>query len=82
MPAANCDDPGALRSILNLWLDAGADLGNHTFTHPDINDVPLAQYTADIVKGEPELKRRTRGAWPEARPTSAIPTCASARRRK
>jgi peptidoglycan-N-acetylglucosamine deacetylase len=50
------DDPGALRRILNLWLDAGADLGNHSSTHPDINDVPLAQYTADIVKGEPELQ--------------------------
>jgi peptidoglycan/xylan/chitin deacetylase (PgdA/CDA1 family) len=49
-------DPRSVRRILDLWLDAGADLGNHSFSHPDINDVPLAQYTADIVKGEPELR--------------------------
>jgi peptidoglycan-N-acetylglucosamine deacetylase len=45
-----------LREILDMWLDAGADLGNHTFSHPNINQVPLADYTADIVKGEPLVK--------------------------
>lgn len=52
----NMDHPGSLRGLLDLWLDAGADLGNHSATHSDINNVPLAQYTADIVKGEPELR--------------------------
>jgi peptidoglycan-N-acetylglucosamine deacetylase len=42
--------------LLDLWLDAGAELGNHTFSHPDINNVPLADYTADVVKGEPILR--------------------------
>jgi peptidoglycan-N-acetylglucosamine deacetylase len=45
-----------LRQILDLWLDAGADLGNHSYSHPDINNVALDQYTADIVKGEPILR--------------------------
>ena len=45
-----------LRRLLDLWLDAGADLGNHTYSHPDLNTVPLADYTADIVKGEPILR--------------------------
>ena len=45
-----------LRRILDLWLDAGAELGNHTYSHPDINTVPLADYTADVVKGEPILR--------------------------
>jgi peptidoglycan/xylan/chitin deacetylase (PgdA/CDA1 family) len=45
-----------LRRLLDLWLDAGADLGNHTYSHPDINTVPLADYTADVVKGEPILR--------------------------
>jgi peptidoglycan-N-acetylglucosamine deacetylase len=45
-----------LREILNLWLDAGADLGNHAYSHPDLNRIPLDQYTADIVKGEPLLR--------------------------
>ena len=45
-----------LRRILDLWLDAGAELGNHTYSHPDINTVALADYTANIVKGEPILR--------------------------
>jgi len=45
-----------LREILDIWLAAGADLGNHSWSHPDINNTPLAQYTADIVKGEPAVR--------------------------
>ena len=26
--------PAGLRQILDLWLDSGADLGNHTYSHP------------------------------------------------
>lgn len=48
--------PDGMREILELWLDAGADLGNHTYSHPNINNVSLAEYTADIIKGEPILK--------------------------
>ena len=45
-----------LRRLLDLWLDAGAELGNHTYSHPDLNNVALADYTADVVKGEPILR--------------------------
>ena len=45
-----------LRSILDLWLDAGADLGNHSYSHLNINNVSLDDYTADIVRGEPILR--------------------------
>jgi len=45
-----------LRQILDLWLDAGADLGNHSYSHLNINNVPLDEYTADIVRGEPILR--------------------------
>jgi peptidoglycan/xylan/chitin deacetylase (PgdA/CDA1 family) len=45
--------PEGLRQILDMWLDAGAELGNHAYSHPDINNVPLDNYTADILKGEP-----------------------------
>jgi peptidoglycan/xylan/chitin deacetylase (PgdA/CDA1 family) len=48
--------PQGLRQILDLWLDAGADLGNHSYSHLNINNVPLDQYTADIIKGEPVLR--------------------------
>jgi peptidoglycan/xylan/chitin deacetylase (PgdA/CDA1 family) len=42
-----------LREILDMWLDSGAELGNHAYSHPDLNSVPLDTYTADILKGEP-----------------------------
>jgi peptidoglycan/xylan/chitin deacetylase (PgdA/CDA1 family) len=45
-----------LRQLLDLWLDAGADLGNHTYSHPDINQVPLETYTADVTKGEATVR--------------------------
>jgi peptidoglycan/xylan/chitin deacetylase (PgdA/CDA1 family) len=45
-----------LREVLDLWLDAGADLGNHTHSHSNINNVALEDYTADIVRGEPVVR--------------------------
>lgn len=50
------DDDAGLRKLLNLWLDAGATLGNHSYSHLDLNNVPLAQYTADITRGEEPLR--------------------------
>lgn len=44
------------REILNQWLDAGMELGNHTYSHLDGNRVPLDRYTADVAKGEPLIK--------------------------
>ena len=48
--------PEGLRQILNLWLDSGAELGNHSYSHLNINDVALEEYEADIVRGEPILR--------------------------
>jgi peptidoglycan/xylan/chitin deacetylase (PgdA/CDA1 family) len=48
--------PQGLRRILDLWLDAGADLGNHSYSHLNINQTPLEEYTADIVRGEPIVR--------------------------
>ncbi|WP_321476515.1 polysaccharide deacetylase family protein [uncultured Paludibaculum sp.] len=39
-------------ALLNRWLDAGCPLGNHTYSHPDLNKVPLLTYQEDILKGE------------------------------
>ncbi len=38
--------------LLRSWLDAGLELGNHTFSHVNIADVSLEKYEADILKGE------------------------------
>jgi peptidoglycan/xylan/chitin deacetylase (PgdA/CDA1 family) len=49
--------PEGLREILDLWLDAGADLGNHSYSHLNINVVRLDEFTADIVRGEPLVRK-------------------------
>jgi len=48
--------PEGLREVLGLWLDAGADLGNHSYSHLNINTVPLEEFTADVVRGEPLVR--------------------------
>lgn len=48
--------PDGLREVLELWLDAGAELGNHSHSHLSINNVPLAELTADITRGEPVVR--------------------------
>ena len=48
--------PAALRALLDLWLDAGADLGNHSHSHLNINVVGLDEYAKDIARGEPPIR--------------------------
>lgn len=38
--------------LLEAWLAAGLDLGNHGFSHLDLNTTPLAAYQDDVAKGE------------------------------
>ena len=44
--------PDTLPALLNMWLDADAELGNHTFSHADIDVTTVEAYEADIVRGE------------------------------
>lgn len=39
-------------AVVAQWLDAGVDLGNHTYSHPDLNKVPLWQFEDDLIRGE------------------------------
>jgi peptidoglycan/xylan/chitin deacetylase (PgdA/CDA1 family) len=39
--------------LLQQWIDAGQDLGNHGYAHLDLHAVPAEQFTADIARGEP-----------------------------
>jgi peptidoglycan/xylan/chitin deacetylase (PgdA/CDA1 family) len=42
-------------ALLKMWLDAGLELGNHTYSHPSLNKAPLEDFQADVVRGEPTL---------------------------
>lgn len=49
----SCGEPAAaLRDeVLNAWLDAGHDLGNHTWSHPDLERTSLEAYLGDVDRG-------------------------------
>ena len=38
-----------------MWLDAGAELGNHTWSHPDLNQVSLEEYEKQILATDEDL---------------------------
>jgi peptidoglycan/xylan/chitin deacetylase (PgdA/CDA1 family) len=37
--------------LLKMWLNAGLELGNHTYSHRDLNTTPLEQFQADVLRG-------------------------------
>jgi len=48
------DVPGeteARTALLRAWVDAGLDLGNHTYGHPSFFSTPLADYQSDVMRG-------------------------------
>jgi peptidoglycan/xylan/chitin deacetylase (PgdA/CDA1 family) len=42
--------------ILRDWLDAGMDLGNHTFAHRSLTRTPLRDYELDVIRGEEVIR--------------------------
>ena len=42
----------ARAALLQMWLDAGLTLGNHTYSHPDLQTTPLAEFEDDSIRGE------------------------------
>ena len=47
----------ALHAILEMWLDAGLELGNHSYSHFDLNTTELSRYQADVVRGEAATRK-------------------------
>ena len=37
---------------LSIWLDAGLELGNHTFAHTSLNRAGLKAFEEDVIQGE------------------------------
>jgi peptidoglycan/xylan/chitin deacetylase (PgdA/CDA1 family) len=52
---------------LERWLDAGFDLGNHTYSHGSLHRVDVAQYEEDILRGEKETRALLRKRGRELR---------------
>ena len=44
-------------ALLERWLEAGMDLGNHTYAHVSLNTTPVEAYEADIARDETETQR-------------------------
>jgi len=42
----------ARTALLKEWLDAGMTLGNHTYSHADLNAIELAVDEDEVIKGE------------------------------
>ncbi len=38
--------------LLRQWLEAGLELGNHTYSHPSLHKISLAEYQQEILRGE------------------------------
>ncbi len=56
--AGKLGEPQSERQVANLrrWLDAGMQLGNHSYSHESPNTLGAAAYIADIARGEPVLR--------------------------
>lgn len=41
--------------VLRMWREAGNPLGNHTWSHPNLQNLTVADYQAEIARNEPVL---------------------------
>src|SRR4051794_32234817 len=48
--------------ILKEWIRRGFDLGNHTYSHPDINVLSTEQIEEEIMRGESIIGPLMKGA--------------------
>ena len=49
-------EPGRI-ALLEQWVDAGHELGNHTYAHPSLYDTALPVFEEDVLRGEAITKR-------------------------
>jgi peptidoglycan/xylan/chitin deacetylase (PgdA/CDA1 family) len=54
-------------ALLEQWLEAGLELGNHTFSHPDLHGTPIDAFKNDVMRGDVVIRRllAARGRKPE-----------------
>jgi peptidoglycan/xylan/chitin deacetylase (PgdA/CDA1 family) len=56
-PGAGQGDVEGRTGVLRMWVDAGLELGNHTYSHRDLNRTPLEEFQADVLRGEPVTRK-------------------------
>jgi peptidoglycan/xylan/chitin deacetylase (PgdA/CDA1 family) len=39
-------------ALVAQWLDAGEEIGNHTYAHVDLEHVPVEEFEHDVLRGE------------------------------
>ena len=44
-------------SLLEMWLDAGHELGNHSYSHQDYTQTDPEEFIADVERGREEVAR-------------------------
>jgi peptidoglycan/xylan/chitin deacetylase (PgdA/CDA1 family) len=42
----------ARAAVVEQWLNAGFDVGNHAYSHKSASNVPVDEFTDDVLKGE------------------------------
>ena len=52
---AGARDPERI-ALLQMWVAAGLELGNHTYSHIDLHRVTLDQFEEDVTRGEETTK--------------------------
>ncbi len=53
--------------LLRMWIDAGLELGNHTFSHRSADAISVKEYQDDILRGEVITKELLKGKGREMR---------------
>ncbi len=58
---ARVSEQGGDEAVLKAWREAGQPLGNHTWTHPNLDDITVDAFEADAAKNEPLLEKYMAG---------------------
>jgi peptidoglycan/xylan/chitin deacetylase (PgdA/CDA1 family) len=49
------------KAVLNEWIEAGFPLGNHSYSHPNLNKHTAEEFLEDVRLDEPLLKELSKG---------------------
>jgi peptidoglycan-N-acetylglucosamine deacetylase len=60
--AVRIQETPADAAVLDTWRTAGNPLGNHTWSHMNLNDHTLNDFEADLLRNEPAIRDRMKDA--------------------